>query len=175
MIWLLKKLTKKTVMLFRGIRVGLLYKPTGFVKVLGKVYLDAPNVNFGKNVILYPNVHIFGLGNITIGDNVVIGDGTVICCAGEIVIESSTMIAAQCYIVDCNHGMHLDAEMRDNPLSIHPIYIARNVWIGCGCKVLAGSSIESGAVIGAGTVINGTVDKNTICYTRREYQKKARI
>ena len=37
-----------------------------------------------------------------------------------------------------------------------------------------GSEISDGAVIGAGTVISGKVEENTICFTKREYCEKAR-
>ena len=93
--------------LFRYIELRAFYRPKGFVNILGKVYLDNPNIQFGRNVTVFPNVHIFGLGKVTLGDNVSIGDGTIICAAQDIVIGKNTMIAAQCYIIDCNHGMHL--------------------------------------------------------------------
>lgn len=35
------------------------------------------------------------------------------------------------------------------------IFIGDNVWIGCGCKVLKGSCIANGCVVGAGTVVSG--------------------
>ena len=64
--------------------------------------------------------------------------------------------------------------MREQPLSIHPTKIGADVWLGCGCKILAGAKISDGAVIGAGTVISGKVEENTICFTKREYCEKAR-
>lgn len=152
------------------------YRPKGYINILGKVYLENPNITFGSNVTLYPNVHIFGLGHIIIGDNVAIGDGTIICANKDIIIQKNTMIAAQCYIIDCNHGMHLSrGAMNKQPLSVRPVKIGEDAWIGCGCKVLAGSEISNGAVIGAGTVVNGKIEEKTICYTKREYCKKARL
>lgn len=173
--WFIKRIAEKSVRLFRYIELRAFYRPKGFVNILGKVYLDNPNIQFGRNVTVFPNVHIFGLGKVTLGDNVSIGDGTIICAAQDIVIGKNTMIAAQCYIIDCNHGMHLCVGgMREQPLSIHPTKIGENVWLGCGCKILAGAEISDGAVIGAGTVISGKVEENTICFTRREYCEKAR-
>lgn len=84
-------------------------------------------------------------GNVTIEDNVSIGDGTIICAAKDIVIGKNTMIAAQCYIIDCNHGMHVGVCMCEQPLSVHPTKIGEDVWLGCGCKILAGSEIFDGA------------------------------
>lgn len=107
MSWFMKRLTEKCVGLLKYIKLSIIYHPAGFVHVLGKVYLNNPNIKFGHNVTLYPNVHIFGLGKVTLEDNVSIGDGTVICAAQDIVVGKNTMIAAQCYIIDCNHGMHL--------------------------------------------------------------------
>ncbi|MGK5436660.1 acyltransferase [Faecalibacterium prausnitzii] len=52
--------------------------------------------------------------------------------------------------------------------------MGEDVWLGCGCKILAGAEISDGAVIGAGTVISGKVEDNTICFTKREYCEKAR-
>lgn len=64
---------------------------------------------------LFPNVHIFGSGKVTIMDNVSIGDGTIICVAEDIVIGRNKMISAQCYIIDCNHGIHVGNYMCECP------------------------------------------------------------
>lgn len=173
--WFLKRLIEKCGSVLRYIKLVVVYRPEGIVNILGKVYLDNPNIEFGRNVTLYPNVHIFGFGKVTLEDNVSIGDGTIICAAQDIVIRKNTMVAAQCYIIDCNHGMHLKGGvMREQPLSVHSVQIGENVWLGCGCKILAGAEISNGAVIGAGTVISGKVEENMICFTRREYCEKVR-
>mgnify|MGYP000074057088 FL=1 len=172
----MKRVIEKTIVLLRYMKLWVIYKPKGLVTVLGKVYLNNPNIRFGSNVTLYPNVHIFGQGRVTLEDNVSIGDGTIICAAEDITIGKNTMIAAQCYIIDCNHGMQLGGGyMREQPLSVHPTKIGKDVWLGCGCKILAGTKVSDGAVIGAGTVLSGTVEKNTICFTKREYCQKVRI
>lgn len=173
-IWFMRRLIEKCWRILKYTQLSVLYHPDGFVHVLGVVYLDNPNIKFGRNVTLYPNVHIFGSGKVTLEDNVSIGDGTIICAAQDIIIGKNTMIAAQCYIIDCNHGMHMGKNMCEQPLSVHPTKIGKDVWLGCGCKILAGAEISDGAVIGAGTVISGKVEENTIWFTKREYCEKAR-
>ena len=173
--WYVKRLVEKCVCVGRSLYIKTLYNSKGIVHILGKVYLDNANIIFGNNVTLYPNVHIFGSGKVTIMDNVSIGDGTIICAAKDIVIGKNTMIAAQCYIIDCNHGMHIGNCMREQPLSIHSTKIGEDVWLGSGCKILAGSEISDGAVIGAGTVISGKVEKNKIYFSKREYCDKERM
>ena len=175
MSWFIKRLFEKMAVLFRYCKVWLIYRPKGFVSVLGNAYLNNPNIEFGRNVVLYPNVHIFGPGKVILGDNVCLGDGTVICSASEIVIGADTMVAAQCYITDCNHGMNvLGGVMRKQKLSIHSCRIGENAWLGWGCKVLAGAEILNGAVIGAGTVVTGIVDENTIYVQERHCRQKLR-
>lgn len=79
------------------------------------------------------------------------------------------MIAAQCYITDCNHGMKLDqGPMRTQPMKIKSCRIGENCWIGTGVKVLAGSNIKEGSVLGAGCIIDGECDSDKIYIPYRE-------
>lgn len=43
-----------------------------------------------------------------------------------------------------------------------PIRIGEDVWIAAGCKILKGSVINDGAIIGAGSVVKGMIPKNGI-------------
>lgn len=54
----MKRVIEKTIALLRYMKLWVIYKPKGLVTVLGKVYLNNPNIRFGSNVTLYPNVHI---------------------------------------------------------------------------------------------------------------------
>ena len=47
-------------------------------KLVGKVSLINCNIKMGKNVCIYPDVMFYGDGLIEIGNNVVIGNGTII-------------------------------------------------------------------------------------------------
>lgn len=46
--------------------------------LVGKVTLINTNIRIGKNVTIYPDVMFFGDGPIVIGDNVNIGNNTII-------------------------------------------------------------------------------------------------
>lgn len=55
------------------------YVKTGCrANLVGRMTLINRNVKCGKNVTLYPDVMFFGDGRIEIGDNVDIGNGTII-------------------------------------------------------------------------------------------------
>lgn len=82
----LLKVAKKVKMYFCRVWIKIRYKTRANVNISGKVYLDSENITWGKNVSLYPNVHLMGPGKLVLGDNVIIGDGTVICTANHIEI-----------------------------------------------------------------------------------------
>lgn len=105
---------------------------------------------------IWPNVYFSG-NNIIIGDNVQIGYGTIIHSSKGVIIGSNTQIAAQCYIIDTNHGTVRGELMQKQPLEAETIEIGEDVWIGAQCTVLKGVKIGSHAVVAANTVVNKDV------------------
>lgn len=134
------------------------------IKILGKMTLINPNIKCGSNVTFYPDVMLFGDGLIEIGDNVDIGNGTIIYASktGGVKIGSNTMIAAQNYIIDCDHGIKANMPIRGQANTVEAIEIGENAWIAAGCKILKGSKIGNGAVIGAASVVKGEIPENAI-------------
>ena len=72
------------------------------------------------------------------------------------------MIAAQCYIIDTDHGIRANELMRNQKNTVAPIVIGNDVWIAAGCKILKGSHIQDGAVIGAASLVKGEIPRNSI-------------
>lgn len=142
----------------RGSIIGWMYGSGRKIKVYPGAILENSDIHFGKEVSIYPNVHVFGSGKLVLGDNVIVGDGTIICVADSIEIGANTMIAAQCYITDCSHGTRAGALMRLQPMRIKPVIIGNDVWIGCGSKILMGAEIGNGTVIGAGATITKKIN-----------------
>lgn len=92
------------------------------VEIYGRIYLHSKRINNGKNIKLWPGVEFSG-DNITIGNNVQIGYGTILLACKGITIESNTQIAAQYYIIDTNHGTKFGELMQKQPLESEPIEI----------------------------------------------------
>lgn len=132
--------------------------------LVGDITLINTNLKLGKHVTLYPGVMFFGDGLIEIGDNVDIGNGTIIYASrsGGVKIGSNTMIAAQCYIIDADHGILNEKPMREQELVIIPVIIGEDVWLGANVTVLKGSVVENGAVIGAKALVNGHIPARSI-------------
>ena len=54
-----------------------------------------------------------------------------------------------------------------------PIYIGKNVWIGCRCTILKGSSIEGESIVAAGTTISKKyMDRNIIIGSNNKILKQ---
>ncbi len=146
--------------------------------LVGNVTLINRNVKLGHHVALYPDVMLFGDGPIEIGDNVNIGNGTVIYASksGGVKIGDNTMIAAQSYIIDMDHGIKAGELIRNQKNTVSPIEIGEDVWIAAGCKILKGSVIHDGAVIGAASLVKGEIPSDAIAVgvpaQVKKYRKK---
>lgn len=133
-------------------------------RVLGKINYNATDVSVGSNVTIYPNVTFWGDGEIRIGDNVDIGYNTIIFSTktGGVYIGNDVSIAANCYIIDSNHGVIKDKLIREQKLVSGKISIEDDVWIAENCTILKNSIIRQGAVIGAKSLVNGEIGSYSI-------------
>lgn len=114
-------------------------------------------------------------GKITIGDNVYIGDYSVVSSGVSVVLEDGVTIAYNVSIFD-NDAHPLEAEARaaqlrdimtighDGPIEVPaaPVVIERDAWIAAGAMVLKGVRIGAGAVVAAGSVVTRNVPPNTV-------------
>jgi len=134
------------------------------LRVLGKVYVNATNLSIGKNLTLYPGVYFWGDGIIEIGDNVDIGVGTIIFSKSKVKIGNNVAIAGHCYIIDSNHSISEGDLIRNQPLNFDErgIKIGNDVWIGAGCTILKGTTLNDGVVVGAMSLVNCQIDKNAV-------------
>lgn len=134
------------------------------VKLVKNITLINRNVKIGKNVTIYPDVMLFGDGLIEIGDNVEIGNGTIIYASkeGGVSIGENTLIAAQCYLIDMDHGMNRDELIRNQNNIVSPIKIGKDVWIAANVTILKGSIVGDGAIVGAKGLVKGSIPSNAI-------------
>ena len=52
--------------------------------------------------------------------------------------------------------------IRNQPLVALPVSIRNNVWIGMGVSILGGPHIEDDVIVGAGSLVKGTLESNGI-------------
>lgn len=92
----------------------------------------ANNCNFN-------GIKIFGEGNVVIGNNFHSG--------------------SNCVILTTNHNYEGTRIPYDSTYISKDVIIEDNVWIGYGVTILGGAHIEEGAIIQAGAVVVGRIEK----------------
>lgn len=98
-------------------------------------------------------------GRIVIGDNSAIGARSVLVTRNtDIIIGKNHMMGAFSYIGTGSHQY----EMRDVPMNrqkyiAEPVKIEEDVWIGIRVTILPGSTIRTGSVIGACSLVSGEI------------------
>jgi acetyltransferase-like isoleucine patch superfamily enzyme len=156
----------------------------------GPLLIDGPGcrIQLGKNVTFEARIRVFGEASnttIEIGDDCTIGgvfrivggDGGVIRIgAGTTFNQVGLSLHERASIVvgkDCmfSTDIHMD------PSDMHPIFdgtsgerinpaqdihIGEHVWLGTRVLVLKGASIGSGTVVGAGSMVSGTLPSNVL-------------
>lgn len=117
----------------------------------------------GDNVFVGRSVEIKNWDNLTIGSHVSIHKQCYLDAVGGIHIANDVSIAHQTSIISFEHTWEVSAlAIRDNPVKASPITIHSDVWIGCGCRILAGVEIFSRSIVAAGAVVTKHVHANTI-------------
>ncbi len=100
---------------------------------------------------------------ISIGKKVSIGENCFLDGFGGLEIGDWTMIAHNCSFISEDHGIErYDIPIQYQKKKIAPITIGKNVWIGCGVRVLRGVTIGDGAVVGAGSVVTDSIPSDAV-------------
>lgn len=126
------------------------------------------NIRLGQSVICRGLIRVerFHHGQIVIGDNVLLGDDSIISCADRVEIGAFTMLAHGVQVYD-NNSHPLEAARRERDYLIAsgrlegdrpgigraPVWIGDHCWIGTNALVLKGVRIGPGTVVAAGSVV----------------------
>jgi acetyltransferase-like isoleucine patch superfamily enzyme len=141
--------------------------------------IGARHISFGKRVFAERNLWLEAVVSyrsqqfhpkITIGDYVSFSDGVHISAIASIAIGSHTLFGSKIYVSDHNHGIY-GGELQscpDEPPAQRllggggAVLIGENVWIGDNSVIIGPANIGNGAIIGANSVVRGSVPSNTI-------------
>jgi acetyltransferase-like isoleucine patch superfamily enzyme len=123
-----------------------------FEELIGKPVGD-------KFTLIPPFYADYGL-NITIGRAVFIGYQCMFTGHGAIDIADEVMIANKVNLVTAGHPVEPDR--RRSYITVEPITVETNVWIGSAATVLPGVTIGSDSVVAAGAVVTHDVPPATL-------------
>lgn len=184
----------KVIALIRGFFKGVFLKKRGKVLFIGKrvKLLHKKYISLGSGVTLSDCVEIDGLSKegVNLGDNVKIGDYTIIRCtgtlkkvgkgltigdnsgtgdfcffgaAGGIHIGSNVIMGQNVRFHSENHIFSdVNIPIRDQGVTNKGIVVRDDCWIGAGAVFLDGVTVGEGCVIGANAVVNKDIPPYSI-------------
>ncbi len=121
-------------------------------KILGKIK--------GEIVITAPFYCDYGF-NIEVGENFYTNHNCTILDAAKVTFGKNVFIGPNCVITTSGHA--LDKEGRGSGLEFaYPITVKDDVWIGANVTIMPGITIESGTVIGAGSVVTKDIPSGVV-------------
>ena len=113
----------------------------------------------GKKVIIRPTVKITYPWKLRIGNYSWIGDGVDLYTLGEIDIGNHVVISQRSYLCTGSHDyLQTDFAIYQKPIKIHD-----QVWIATDVFIAPGVIIEKGSVIGARSSVFENIPSNKIC------------
>lgn len=144
-------------------------KCTMKVKKYNKCYpkkqkiLDKIVKSRGDGTVLVAPVH-FDLGfNVVIGNNSFINANCTFLDCAPITIGNNVFIGPNVSLITPIHP--LDHKLRNQYYEVSkPITIKNNVWIAANVIIMPGVTIESGSVIGAGSIVTSNIPKDVVAY-----------
>lgn len=114
-----------------------------------------PGITLGRDVRLMDSVLLAAnKGHVSIGERSWFGPFCLVYGNGGVDIGSNVLVAAHTSINTVSHNSRrCDIPINDQGLSLDPVVIEDDVWLGLHVVVLQGVRIGRGSIVGAGSVV----------------------
>ena len=121
-------------------------------------------IKISKDVSIDTNSRFVVANNaiLNIGPGCRIGPYSIFNCGEDISIGRDCIFGGYCYFQSSNHGIKKGELIKNQTHTYGKISIGEGVWIGAHVKILAGTFIGDGAVIGANAVVTKNIPSNAI-------------
>ncbi|MFB2726379.1 hypothetical protein ACE02H_02790 [Shewanella mangrovisoli] len=106
----------------------------------------------GKNFQVSSGARLYGLKNISVGNDVFVAVNVVINAGGKIVVGNEVMFGIGAVVVSGNHTS-VNGSYRFGPMDRQEITIGNGSWIGANVTLLAGSSVPNSSLVAANAVV----------------------
>ena len=148
-------------------------------KIKAILYFKSATLNLGRHVKIHGMANAIKIGSLNTiydycifhfnsmscfrtGDHVVFSYHVLVSCEYDISIGNYVQIGEYTSIRDTTHNYAGDGIMMGREDKQAAIRIGNNVWIGRGCLICEGTTIEDGVVVAANSVVKGRLLKDTI-------------
>lgn len=133
-------------------------------------------VEFGKMVRVHSGckIKVRQGGKLKIGCNTKVNYNCIIACHDSIDIGDGTEFGPSVYLYDHDHDYRVgfSADSNAEKYISSPITIGKNCWIGANTIILRGTKMGDNCVVGAGCVLSGSYESNTVIVQKRETTTK---
>jgi acetyltransferase-like isoleucine patch superfamily enzyme len=120
-------------------------------------------VIFGDRCVLDNDLTIECQGRLEVGSGTIFGHHCTIGALEEVIIGNDCLIAEMVSIRDHNHRFEdADVCIREQGMSVVPVRIGNNVWLGCKVTVVAGVTIGDNTIVGSNAVVTHDLPPNTV-------------
>lgn len=129
-------------------------------------------LKIGRSVTWRNNftVMIAETGMVEIGDNCFFNNGCSINANELVRIGQGTLFGENVKIYDHNHRFRdSNKSIKQQGFSNGEVIIGNHCWIGSNVVILKGSKIGDNCVIGAGCIVSGVVESNSLLKKKAEY------
>lgn len=106
-------------------------------------------------------IAVYADGRIDLGQGSFIGHHCTLAARRSIEIGPGTYLAELVSIRDHDHAV--GARPSSGEMTVDPVTIGADVWIGAKTTVLRGSRIGEGTVVGANAVVRGDLPRRAVC------------
>lgn len=129
--------------------------PIGIIRTFFYVIFG---VEIGSNSIINMRARIYDPRHISLGEDTIVGEGSVLDGRAKLTIGNHVDIASEVMIYNAEHDIN---DEMFKPIEA-PVVIEDYVFIGPRAIILPGVTIKKGAVVGAGAVVTKDVAENAI-------------
>ncbi len=152
---IVEKVGKRVVNIFLEFEILLLhiigYIPSHHIR---RFFYRLAGIKIGYGSAIHMGARFYDPRNISIGEDSIIGEFSMLDGRGKLTIGSHVDIASEVMIYNCEHDIH----STDFSPVCEPVVIEDYVFIGPRAIILPGVHIGKGAVVGAGAVVTKDID-----------------
>lgn len=137
----------------------LLHPSPQFMYGWRRFLLRSFGAQIGKNVIIRPSVRVTYPWKVTIGDHSWVGDNVELYSLGDIIIGENVVISQKSYLCAASH----DYDKADFPIWAKTVTVEDGCWLATDVYVAPGVTIGQGTVVGARSSVFKNLPAGKIC------------
>ena len=148
-------------------------KCIGLIRMIVIRLKNSDRISIGSGFSLRKGVifRIKKTGRIIIGNNVFFNNYCTLSSIGEITIGNDCIFGEGVRIYDHNHRYcYSNIPIHEQGYKVKPVIIGDNCWIGSNVVILPGATIGDNSVIGAGVVVYGRIPEDSVVKNIQELQ-----